>query len=379
MGGSAGTSILGGRSGRGGVSGSDAGTATGGTAGTIRDGGAADLRDGGPEVGADGPIRWRNSANSLCVPTSVGSGSASVYSDDRDLFVMAWTTPSSKPAGVSPATLWANDGSGWRTYFTWSKDAQFPTRFYGGSRAGIRGRPDRSLFAFGRYGCAIELVDEAGEHCSGAVPSIADLFVVGSASTSYATDGFNLLKYDGSMWIQVGGRYPVGDAGMAQGYSLWADESTVVVGGDNGYILTIQDEKLVTILPRPTNASNITGVWAFGANDIWAATEGGELHRYDGSQWTLKWAPTEYMGGGARLWGVAGHLFVVGYGQFAEWDGSALRSLLPVAQENRQFTDVWGNSPTEVFATSVATSNAQIGSCDAVELWWYDGTTARTM
>lgn len=135
----------------------------------------------------------------------------------------------------------------------------------------------------------------------------------------------------------------------------------------------------MTVLPRPTDAHNITGVWSFGASDIWAVTEGGHLHHYDGSQWTLKWSPTEYAGGGARLWGAAGHLFVVGYGQFAEWDGSALRSLLPSAQANRQFTDVWGNSPTEVFATSVATSDDSVGSCDAVELWWYDGTTARTM
>jgi hypothetical protein len=291
---------------------------------------------------------------------------------------MAWNASGSKPAVGSPATLWANDGSGWRTYFTWSKDAQFPGRYYGGTRAGIRGSADGSLFAFGRYGCAIELVDQLGARCSGALPSVADLFVSGR-NTAYATDGSYLLKFDGSVWTQVGGRFPLGDAAMVQGYALWADPSTVVVGGDNGYVLSIQDEKLVTVLPKPADAYNITGVWAWSANDIWVATEGGTLYRFDGAQWTLKWTPTDFMGGGARLWGVAGHLFVVGYGQFAEWDGSALRSLLPAAQANRQFTDVWGNSPTEVFATSVATSDAQTDSCNAVELWWYDGTTARTM
>jgi hypothetical protein len=364
---------------RGGVTGTGGGVGKGGVSGSdggISSGGAAELPVGGPETGVDGPVRWRNSGNSLCVPTSVGLGSASVYSDDRNLFVMAWSTPDSKPAPDSPASIWANDGAGWRTYFSWSKDAQFPSRFYGGTRAGLRGRADGSLFAFGRFGCAIELIDDAGEHCSGAVPSVADLFAMGT-STPYATDGYYLLKYDGSIWTQVGERFPASDAGMRPGYALWADASTVVVGGSNGYIITVQDEKVVTMLPTPGKADNITGVWSFGANDLWAATEGGDLYGYDGAQWTLKWKSA--VGGAARLWGMAGHLFVVGYGQFAEWDGSTLRSLLPSEQADRQFTDVWGNSPTEVFATSVATSGAQIGSCNAVELWWYDGTTARTM
>lgn len=377
--GTAGTSSVAGSAGRGGISGRDGGVTTGGAAGAIPDG-SADLRDGGPDTGtgADGRPRWRDSANNLCAPASVGSGSASVYSDNRNLFVMAWNSPEATSSAERTATIWTNDGSGWRTYFSWSKDAQFPSRFFGGTRAGIRGRPDGSLFAFGRFGCAIELIDAAGEHCSGALPTIADLFVSAS-NTPYATDGYCLLKYDGSMWLQVGERFPTGDGGTLQGHALWADDAMAVVGGNNGYILSIRGEKVVTVLPQPPEAYNIAGVWAWSANDIWAVTEGGDLHHYDGTQWTLKWKPTTYMGGGARLWGVAGHLFVVGYGEFAEWDGTALRSLLPSTQVSRQFTDVWGNSPTEVFATSVATPDAQIGSCNAVELWWYDGTTARTM
>jgi hypothetical protein len=378
MGGGGGTSSVAGNSGRAGVGGADAAVAMGGAAGATRDSGASNLRDGAVESTSDGPGRWRNSANTLCVPTSVGSGAASVYSDGSNLFAMAWTPTSSKPPASGPATLWANDGSGWRTQFTWSKDAEFPTRYYAGNRAGIRGRVDGALFAFGRYGCAIELVDELGAHCSGAVPSVADLFVAGG-NTAYATDGYYLLKYDGGVWTQVGGRFPLGDAAMVQGYALWADKSTVVVGGDNGYVLVIRDEKTVTVLPKPAEAYNITGIWAWSANDIWAATEAGDLFRYDGSQWTLKWTPPAYMGGGPRLWGADGHLFFVSWGTFAEWDGTGLRSLLPSDQSNWQFTDVWGNSATEVFAASVATSDAQIGSCNAVQVWWYDGTTARTM
>lgn len=373
IGGATGGSGIAGGVGKGGVSGGDGGTASGGAAGGARDGGPADLRDGG---GTDSTVRWRDSANRLCAPTYVELGGASIYSDDRGLFVMAWSAP--RPPTDSPATIWTNDGSGWRTYFSWSKDAAFPTRLYGGTKAGIRGLPDGSLFAFGRYGCAIELIDDAGELCSGALSSVADLFVSG-AKTAYAVDGFYLLKYDGSLWTQVGERFPTRDGGRAQAYTLWAGPTTIVVGGDNGYVLRIEDEKVVTVLPKPTDAHNITGAWAWGASDIWVATEGGQLHHYDGTQWTLQWQPTDYMGGGVRLWGVDGHLFVVGYGQFAKWEGGTLRTLLPSAQPNRQFTDVWGNSPTEVFATSVATSDAQIGSCDAVELWWYDGTTARTM
>jgi len=79
-----------------------------------------------------------------------------------------------------------------------------------------------------------------------------------------------------------------------------------------------------------------------------------------------------------RLWGHDGHLFVVSNQLFAEWDGSQPRNLLPADAGPISFTDVWGNSLTEVFATGLG-SDSETGGCSAFQVWWYDGTVAGPM
>ena len=279
--------------------------------------------------------------------------------DDRGVFVLV-------PDGDNSVSIWANSGTGWRSYFTWPKGTPNPMR-------GIRGIVDGRLFAFGYANCGIQLVDDVGAHCSGAAAEIADLSVV-NANLAYAAYNDILLKYDGELWTQLGGPLPFKDWGDAKG--IWADASTIVVTGSNGNVVMIKDEQTAVVLPEPI-ASNILTAWAFAANDIWIGTEGSELYHYDGSQWSLKASLPPGRGVTVvRLWGKDGHL--LSNQLFAEWDGSQLHNLLPAEAGPISFTDVWGNSPTEVFATGVG-SDAQTGGCGAYQVWWYDGTVARPM
>jgi hypothetical protein len=328
-----------------------AGGAGGKTTGPSVDGGAA-----------DGPPHWRESLGNLCMGSQkYVSIPAGVWSDDRGVFALV-------PDGDNPVSIWANSGTGWHTYVSWPKGTQYFT-------GGIRGIVDGPLFAFGGFQCAIQLVDEGGVHCSGAATGTADLFVV-SPNLAYAAYHDILLKFDGELWTQLGAPLPFNGEFDAKG--LWADTSTVVVAGSNGQVAMLKDEQLPVALPEPT-ASNILATWAFGANDIWVGTEGPELYHYDGSQWSFKASLPPPRGVTfVRLWGHDGHLFVVSNQLFAEWDGSQLHSLLPADMGAISFTDLWGNSLTEVFAIGIG-SDTQTGDCSAFQVWWYDGTVARPM
>ena len=357
--------------GRTGVGGSGGRSASGGSAGQVATGGVADAGAGGtggkttgPDVdgaAADGPPHWRESAGSLCTGLQkYASIAASVWSDDRGVFAII-------PDGDNPVSIWANSGTGWRTYFSWPKGKW-------NSTGGIRGIVDGPLVAFSQSTCGIQLVDDAGAHCSGAAPALA-LSVVG-ANLAYAAYYDILLKFDGELWTQLGAPLPYN--GKFNAKDLWANASTIVVAGSNGQIAVLEDEQTPAPLPEPT-AANILATWAFGANDIWIGTEGSELYHYDGSQWSFKASLPPGRGVTfVRLWGKDGHLFVASNQLFAEWDGSQLRNLLPADAGSVSFTDVWGNSPTEVFATGVG-SDTETSGCSAFQVWWYDGTVARPM
>ena len=370
-GGISGILVTGGRTGMS-AGGSGGRSASGGSAGQVATGGVADAGAGGaggkttgPGVdgaAADGPPHWRESSGKLCTGyQKFASIAASVWSDDRGVFALV-------PDGDNPVSIWANSGTGWRTYFSWPKGTQYFT-------GGIRGIVNGPLFAFGNFQCAIQLVDEGGAHCSGASANIADLFVI-SPNLAYAAYHDILLKFDGELWTQLGDPFPLGGKFDAKG--LWADASTIVVTGSNGQVVLIENEQTPVLLPEPAEA-NILGTWAFGANDIWIGTEGSELYHYDGSQWSFKASLPPGRGvTSVRLWGKDGHLFVASNQLFAEWDGAQPRNLLPVDAGTISFTDLWGTSLTEVFATGVG-SDTETSDCSAFQVWWYDGTVARPM
>ncbi len=331
---------------------------------------AGDAGDGATDVGStDGtgatPL-WRDSYQ----PYSQKIGGtyplvASVWSDDRGVYVMAYDD-------ASPPGIWANLGTGWQTTYTWRQGTDVASD---PDRAGLKGFVDGALVPFGVLPCSIQLVDSQGAHCSGANESISDVATVGP-NLAYAVYWDRILRFDGSMWTQLGDPLPSPDVltiGRVRSRALWADASTIVIATmemqNEGYVYLISSEgtpALQTGLP----VVGFTAAWGFGSKDIWVGSSDSRLYHYDGTDWSLKASFSDDGGWGIiKLWGSAGSLFVVTGTEFAQWDGTQVNTLESLSG-SLYYKDLWGNSAKEVFVTLV---NYEEGEHGTFEARWFNG------
>ena len=356
--GSAGVPVTGGvaTGGRGGSAGSVAGggagaggAATGGT----RSGGAG---TGGAGIDAGTPDKplWRSSYQPFCqkkggtFPLVMG-----VWSDSRAVSVLVYDAQ-------NPPVLWNNPGTGWQAAYAWPKGTVATS---GPGKVGVKGLANGPLFVYGVQPCWIQLVDGASVTCSGAARDIADVAMV-DADLGYATYSDRLLRFDGSLWTQLGAPLPM--ASMTQ--ALWADPSTILVAADRGtvYIVTAEGEPaLQTGLP----SVDFTAAWGFSAKDLWIGSRDGQLFHYDGATWSLVGAIAADGAGVIKLWGADGSLFAITATVFARWDGTRLATIETLGA-SVLYKDLWGNSPKEVFVTRYDWLDEE---CGAFQVRWFDG------
>jgi len=353
-------------------SGGNGGGKTDGSAGTVtpaggngaggRSAAGAGGNGGAPGMGGAGG-QPSESDSTFCAAIGPYPTATGVWADQRGVFVLV-------SDGDRPTTIWANRGGGWQTLFTWAKEDSFLS-------GGLRGIVDGPLVAYTSPRCSIQWVDEQGARCSSAARDAADVAVV-SATLAYSIYTDRLLRFDGTLWTQVGPPLPLDGTGPAR--AVWADSSTVVVVAAAGRVLRFDagsSPVSLTGLPEV----DVVAVWGFGADDLWVANNDGALYHHDGLRWSLKDSPGAEPTGINKLWGSSGQIFAAGQRGFAKWDGSKVVRLPGTpTPDGDTFTDVWGRSPSEVFAVRVTPDqgNGKIG-CGPVEIWRYDGVLASPM
>jgi hypothetical protein len=127
-------------------------------------------------------------------------------------------------------------------------------------------------------------------------------------------------------------------------------------------------------------SSNITGVWGFAADDVWASGFGTFLH-WNGTTWSVvPSATTDHL---SVRWGSApGDIWAVGFGGgLAHWDGSTWSRV--ASGTDRDIFGAWGSERDDVWATGAAgtilhwdgTAWSPVPSGTSLRLWrvWGSG------
>jgi len=374
IGGRGGT-ILGG-AGSGGVA--SGGTSGGRGTGGLGSGGGADAgrgdaglhvdvadaaRDSGAPDGSSAKPLWRNSYQPFVQPARIVAMTVnSVWSDDRGVFLFVRYDDEHPPA------VWSNLGSGWKSTYTWPEGT---TLTDGTGRVGLKGFTDGMLLAYGFLPCSIHAVDSDGARCSGAARDIADVMPVRS-DLAYAVYSNRILRFDGSLWTQLGDPLPAVNGVDVSAYALWADSSAMAVGTLEGFVFLLSAEGTPV---RQTGLPTIgyTAAWGFGSADIWVGTKDGRLYHYDGAGWSLQASFSEKTRGILKLWGSDGKLFVLTATELAEWDGTRMITL---ATSDWAYEDLWGNSANEVFVTLFTCGGDN--SC-TYQVRWFNGSVVGPM
>lgn len=126
---------------------------------------------------------------------------------------------------------------------------------------------------------------------------------------------------------------------------------------------------------RGVPAGGYSTAWFYGANDFLLGNNYGGLVHYDGSQWSF--LDTGLRDSISAMWGASnGTVFMYSQGAIGRWKAGAFEALLQGsldASHNPGFTDMWGNSSTEVFF-AINDYAFESYTCGSTFLVWFDGT-----
>ncbi len=136
---------------------------------------------------------------------------------------------------------------------------------------------------------------------------------------------------------------------------------------------------------------DISAMWGFSHDDVWASTIGGSLIHFDGVSWeAIEWPDLRDLSDPCGdhvqiirgMWGEDGILYLHTELMFFMWDGTSFTVLgyWPGVLDGSEcagrinIQSIWGNSPVEVFLAVNDLDNAS-RACGREEyvLWW-DGT-----
>ena len=168
----------------------------------------------------------------------------------------------------------------------------------------------------------------------GASPS--NLFAVGVSGT--------VLRWNGSAWS------PMASGTTQSLQDVWGTSAADVYAvGNGGTILHYDGTSWAPMISGTTQS--LLGVWGASRSDIFAVGNNGTILRYDGTTWTMMASGTAVAL--YAVWGTSrANVFAVGAGgTVVHYDGSAW-SVTTGVGGTVTLQDVWGVSPTEVFAVT---------------------------
>ena len=315
----------------------------------------------------------------------------SIWSDARGVFTItelrnpgdaSWPTEDPEESPTHHRVAF-NDGTGWRFLFDeWAGG--------GTCQEKLTGMPDGPLYVFA------EITDEcwweAGTD-SGITLEILEskaVHVVDETLALAFRSGGLLIYWDGDSW----GPYPPDPIPYDVDH-LWADHSSVWVAGDEGLILSEEDGGWR--IHDTGTLEQISSLWGFADNDVWAGTRSGELLHWNGDIWeNIEWPdrgesaepPSCGLSGESirGMWGSDGVLFFHTNHQVAMWDGADFTVIgywpgedvwrdgeWHGCENGIAIRDMWGNSHDEVFF-AVLSSEFHDEPCGDEFLLWWDGT-----
>jgi uncharacterized protein YjdB len=188
--------------------------------------------------------------------------------------------------------------------------------------------------------------------------SASSVFVVGNSGS--------ILNWNGAAWVAMA------SGTTAALYDVWGSSSTDVYAvGAGGAILRYSGTNWSPMTSG--TGQTLFGAWGASRSDIFAVGANGTILRYDGTSWSAMASGT-----GQTLnavWGASrGSVFAVGSaGSILHYDGTAWTAMpnpLASGYPNASLMDVWGTSPTDVYAVTSYTTN---------QLLHYNGTTWSTV
>ena len=349
VGGSAGVADAGG--------GRSADTSGGGNSGSL--GGSSSGVGGAAGMPNDTPL-WRSSTEPFCPPPGSVLNRNPIWSDARGVSVV--TSSSSTDSRID-----SNDGSGWKRLTEDSKS--------GPSNPSLTGFPYGPLVEYGNSACAISFIEGTVNRCSGAGSRATAVSIV-DAQVAYAVYDDRVLSFNGSFWVQWGGVLS-GKDDPTYTWGVWASKDTVVVVADAGKIFLQQGMKLQQQAAVP--AGDYRAVWGFGATDIWAGNQLGELVHFDGKNWSVAATLPGECAGIRSLWGRDDTLFFTTDHAFGLWRAGVAQILGDFScAGSSSVMGVWGNSKKEVFFATQVTELID-DACSGVELFWFDGTAVKAL
>jgi hypothetical protein len=188
------------------------------------------------------------------------------------------------PAGIR--TVAVNDGTGWRTFYEETQVSVWPSL----GVLHITGFPDGRVIGFGEHSEYLYYYYDGGADTE--FLPLRDVFGV-SNSLAYGITSITsnkIIHYNGSVWAPVPAVTP------DNVHRLWADEASVFAVGDNGTIISLENEQ-VRVHDLGT-LDSFPAVWGFSGEDVWVGSY--SLYHYDGQTWTeVPWpdqAPEERLG-----------------------------------------------------------------------------------
>jgi hypothetical protein len=327
-----------------------------------------------------GPPGWRGSTVPLCPDgDTIRLMGVDVWSEPSAVFLLLDHETWSPPHGAQ-RSLWRNEGSGWTTLVDILVEEIEPPLVLVESIAGV---PGGDIFAWGWY--SFFSIDSTSGDMEREDLGLWDLFVVREdLAYGILSEDPRLIRYNGTSW----GPYP-GDPLPYNVMHVWANETDIFCTGENGIVLSTDGDGW-TVHDTGT-LRELSTVWGFSTDDVWAGGGRGILIHWDGEVWnSMEWPdagdgtddcrdPGETING---IWGSDGVLFFHTINQVVMWDGVEFRIIAywpgertthpegwSYCQDALRIQSIWGNSPDELFIV-VAEGEGTTPACERYLLWW---------
>lgn len=297
-------------------------------------------------------------AQPFCGPRGTLDG-LSVWSDDRGVFVLTDQSPAAE-------VIESNNDGGWQEVYRGKAQSQLMR---------LGGFANGPLVLYGLAACGIRFVEAGASHCSAPISFSSGVNTVRS-NLAYAVEGDSVLRYQGSLWMQLDVLQP---AGQVQAQSIWSDGNVLLIVSSPGGVFVSTDGGAFTPQTGLPSA-RVRSAWGFALDDLWVGDDSGNLVHSDGTRWGVSWTDTACGGRSIMgLWGVRGTVFFYTRSSVGYWDGSRVHLILDAGcGATAEVTSLWGNSPNEVFFTIRDSAQAD-SSCGAAAVMLYDGTSVRRL
>ncbi len=138
-----------------------------------------------------------------------------------------------------------------------------------------------------------------------------------------------VLRFVGGDWLPIPEVLPY-DLPYSLLTAIWADAENLFLAGERGTVLSLEPTGWRNHV-LPTTA-DMTALWGFGGEDVWAADRDAMLFHWDGSSWTRVEWPNEAASAGEAcaepnwitgMWGSGGVLFLHTGHEILRWNGVA--------------------------------------------------------